>query len=208
MPRLQVDEEDEIEIEFYNLRGDIDVENEAPEISNFAPEHESAFDDPDVEYTFTVTDSHSGLPEPEDLPDVDGDDAYMPAVALISKGQCETAAQDASAESKARRAKLIKDGFELVGDMANISDDESLYCPGVAQDGEYDADIGGYGFAPIRDDKDFDEIDDGFDVETTIVLRENKIFYVTFVACDAAGNCSFFDPDGNDEAVELARDHG
>ena len=204
VPRLQVDEEDEIEIEFYNLRGDIDVENEAPEIGNFAPEHESAFDDPDVEYTFTVTDSHSGLPEPEDLPDADGDDAYMPAVALISKGQCETAAQDDSAESKARRAKLIKDGFELVGDMANISDDESLYCLGVEQDGEYDADIGGYGFAPIRDDKDFDEIDDGFDVETTIVLRENKIFYVTFVACAAAGNCSFFDPDGNDEAVELA----
>ena len=202
--RLQVDEEDEIEIEFYNLRGDIEVENESPEISNFAPEHESAFDDPDVEYTFTVTDSHSGLPEPEDLPDADGDDAYMPAVALISKGQCETAAQDDSAESKARRAKLIKDGFELVGDMANISDDESLYCPGAAQSGEYDADIGGYGFAPIRDDKDFEEIDDGFDVETTIVLRKNKIFYVTFVACDSAGNCSFFDPDGNDEGVELA----
>ena len=77
-----------------NLRGDVDVENEAPEISNFAPEHESAFDDPDVEYTFTVTDSHSGLPEPEDLPDADGDDAYMPAVALISKGQCETADSD------------------------------------------------------------------------------------------------------------------
>ena len=55
VPRLQVDEEDEIEIEFYNLRGDIEVENEAPEISNFAPEHEAAFDDPDVEYTFTVS---------------------------------------------------------------------------------------------------------------------------------------------------------
>ena len=203
--RLQVDEEDEIEIEFGNLRGDIDVENEAPEISNFAPEHESAFDDPDVEYTFTVTDSHSGLPEPEDLPDPDGDDSYMPVVALISKGQCETAAQDASAASKARRAELIKDGFEVVGDMAGISDDESLYCPGVEQDGEYDASGAGYGFAPIRDDKDFDEIDDGFDVETTIVLRENRIFYVTFVACDAAGNCSFYDPDGNDEAEELAK---
>ena len=202
--RLQVDEEDEIEVEFGNLRGDIDVENEAPEIGNFAPEHESAFDDPDVEYTFTVTDSHSGLPEPEDLPDPDGDDSYMPVVALISKGQCETADQDASAASKARRAKLINDGFEVVGDMANISDDESLYCPGVEQDGEYDASGAGYGFAPIRDDKDFNEIDDGFDVDTTIVLRENKIFYVTFVACDAAGNCSFYDPDGNDEAEELA----
>ena len=203
--RLQVDEEDEIEIEFGNLRGDVEVENEAPEISNFAPEHESAFDDSDVDYTFTVTDTHSGLPEPEDLPDADGDDAYMPAVALISKGQCETAGSDTSAESKARRAKLIHDGFELVGDMENISDDESLYCPGVEQDGEYDASGAGYGFAPIRDDKDFDEIDDGFDVETTIVLRENKIFYVTFVACDNAGNCSFFDPDGNDESEELAQ---
>ena len=202
--RLQVDEEDEIEIEFGNLRGDVEVENEAPEISNFAPEHESAFNDPDVEYNFTVTDSHSGLPEPEDLPDADGDDAYMPAVALISKGQCETAGSDTSAESKARRAKLIKDGYQLVGDMANISDDESLYCPGVEQDGEYDASGAGYGFAPIRDDKDFDDIEDGFDVETTIVLREDRIFYVTFVACDNAGNCSFFDPDGNDESVELA----
>ena len=128
--RLQVDEEDEIEIEFYNLRGDVDVENEAPEISNFAPEHESAFNDADVEYTFTVTDSHSGLPEPEDLPDADGDDAYMPAVALISKGQCETADSDYSVASKARRAKLINDGFELVGDMANISDDEIAVLPG------------------------------------------------------------------------------
>ena len=205
VPRLQVDEEDEIEIEFGNLRGDVEVENEAPEISNFGPEHESAFDDADVDYTFTVTDTHSGLPEPEDLPDADGDDAYMPAVALISKGQCETAGSDTSAESKKRRAKLINGGFELVGDMANISDDESLYCPGVEQDGEYDASGAGYGFAPIRDDKDFDEIDDGFDVETTIVLRENRIFYVTFVACDNAGNCSFFDPDGNDESEELAQ---
>ena len=205
VPRLQVDEEDEIEIEFGNLRGDVEVENEAPEISNFAPEHEAAFDDADVDYTFTVTDTHSGLPEPEDLPDADGDDAYMPAVALISKGQCETADSDNSAESKKRRAELNDRKFELVGDMANISDDESLYCPGVEQDGEYDAGGAGYGFAPIRDDKDFDEIDDGFDVETTIVLRENKIFYVTFVACDNAGNCSFFDPDGNDDAEELAQ---
>ena len=204
VPRLQVDEEDEIEIEFGNLRGDVEVENEAPEISNFAPEHESAFDDSDVEYNFTVTDTHSGLPEPEDLPDADGDDAYMPAVALISKGQCETAGSDDSAASKKRRAELINGGFQLVGDMANISDDESLYCPGVEQDGEYDAAGAGYGFAPIRDDKDFNDIEDGFDVETTIVLREDRIFYVTFVACDNAGNCSFFDPDGNDDDAELA----
>ena len=99
-PRLKVDEEDEIEVEFGNLRGSIDVENEAPEISNFAPEHEAAFDDADVDYTFTVTDSHSGLPEPEDLPDADGDENYTPVVALISESQCVTHASTVVVDSK------------------------------------------------------------------------------------------------------------
>ena len=96
VPRLKTDEEDEVEIEFGNLRDDVDVENEAPEVSNFAPEHESAFDDADVDYTFTITDDHSGLSEPEDLPDNDGDSNYTPVVALVSRlntsnglGQCE-----------------------------------------------------------------------------------------------------------------------
>ena len=194
---LKVDEEDEIEIEFGNLRGSIDVENEDPEISNFAPEHEAAFDDADVDYTFTVTDSNSGMPEPEDLPDVDGDADYTPVVALISGGQCETHAGNA--------ATVKTDGGTL-SMAASINEDESLYCTGTAQDGEYDASVGStFGFAPIRDDKDFDEIDDGFDVETTIVLRENKKYYVTFIACDNAGNCSFYDPDGNDDFEELAQ---
>ena len=194
--RIKVDEEDEIEIKFGNLRGSIDIENEDPEISNFAPEHEAAFDDADVEYTFTVTDSNSGMPEPEDLPDGDGDADYTPVVALISTGQCETHAGSA--------ATVKTDGGTL-SMAAGINEDESLYCPGTAQDGEYDASGGGFGFAPIRDDKDFDEIDDGFDVETTIVLRENRKYYVTFIACDNAGNCSFYDPDGNDDAEELAQ---
>ncbi len=195
VPALRVDEEDEIEIEFGNLRGDIDVENEAPEISNFAPEHEAAFDDADVDYTFTVTDSHSGLPEPEDLPDNDGDDNYTPAVALISEGQCETVA-----DSKTVVSKLLKV-------VAHINEDETLYCPGTPSDGEYVATEASsdFGFAPIRDDKDFDEIDDGFDVETTIVLAENKTYFVTFIVCDNAGNCTFYDPDGNEDKKELAQ---
>ena len=195
--RLKVDEEDEIEFEFGNLRGNIDIENEDPEISNFAPEHEAAFDDADVDYTFTVTDNLSGLPEPEDLPDVDGDDAYTPVVALISKGQCETVE-----DVDGTRIKELK----AAGYTAAVSvvDGEALYCHGIGQDGEYDASQGSYGFAPIRDDRDFDEIENGLDVKTTIVLRENKTFHVTFIACDNAGNCSFYDPDGNDDAVELA----
>ena len=193
-PRLKVDEEDEIEVEFGNLRGSIDVENEAPEISNFAPEHEAAFDDADVDYTFTVTDSHSGLPEPEDLPDVDGDENYTPVVALISENQCVTYANTETFDRK------------VLKEVAQVHEDETLYCPGTPSEGEYIATetISDFGFAPIRDDKDFDEIDDGFEVETTIVLDKNEIFYVTFIACDNAGNCTFYDPDGNDGAVELA----
>ena len=201
--RLKVDEEDEIEIEFGNLRGSIEIENEDPEISNFAPEHEAAFDDPDVDYTFRVMDDNSGLPEAEDLPDVDGDDAYTPVVALISKEQCETV-ENVTSTGKARIVELEKNNYEVVEDTEGMLDGKSLYCRGDEQDGEFDAKGTGYGFAPIRDDRDFDKVDDGYDVKTTIVLDENKTYYVTFIACDNAGNCTFYDPDGNDDAVELA----
>ena len=202
VPALKVDEEDEVEIEFGNLRDTIDVENEAPEVSSFTPEHERAFDDADVDYTFTVTDDISGLPEPEDLPDNDGDGNYTPVVALISKGevtsdgligQCSVSDKGAPTQ----HGKILKTA-------AHIHEDDTLYCPGNPQDGEYIASAGGFGFAPIRDDKDFDEIDNGYDVETTIVLTENHTYYVTFIVCDRAGNCAYYDPDGNDDAEELA----
>ena len=200
VPALKVDEEDEVEVEFGNLRDTIDVENEAPEVSNFAPEHERAFDDPDVDYTFTITDDQSGLPEPEDLPDNDGDSDYTPVVALISKseggvGQC----------SVTDTGSAPKDSAAVLSVAAHIHEDDVLYCPGRAQDGEYVASEGGFGFAPIRDDKDFDEIDNGYDVETTIVLTENDTYYVTFIVCDNAGNCAYHDPDGNDDNEELAQ---
>ena len=199
VPALKVDEEDEVEVEFGNLRDTIDVENEAPEVSNFAPEHERAFDDADVDYTFTITDDQSGLPEPEDLPDNDGDENYTPVVALISKssggvGQC----------SVTDTGSAPKDSDAVLSVAAHIHEDDVLYCPGTAQDGEYVASEGGFGFAPIRDDKDFDEIDNGYDVETTIVLTENDTYYVTFIVCDNAGNCAYHDPDGNDDDEELA----
>ena len=188
VPRLQVDEEDEIEIEFRNLRTDIDVENEPPEISNVAPEHEAAFDDADVDYTFSVTDDNSGLAEPEDLPDTNGDGDYTPAVGLVSDRQCVIDDPD--------------DGIQARS--IHIHESEYLDCGDNKQDGEYIAGESGWGFAPIRDDKDFDETSGGFDVETTLVLVKNEIFYVTFIACDRAGNCASYDPDGNDDDVELA----
>ena len=196
VPALQVDEEDEVEIEFGNLRSSVDVENEAPEIDNFSPAHELAFDDADVDYAFSISDADSGLPEPEDLPDNDGDADYTPVVALISRAQCETHSGSSD--------MLMVDGVRL-SKAAQVNDEETLYCPGTPQNGEYEAHRGGFGFAPIRDDKDFDDVDDGYDVETTIVLTENRTYYVTFVVCDNAGNCAFYDPDGNDDMEELAQ---
>ena len=170
---LKVDEEDEIDIRFGNARGSVDVENEAPEITNFAPEHEAAFDDGDVDYTFTVTDAVSGIPEPEDLPDGDGDGDYTAVAALVSEEQCDNVTGIGNADLTLPDGKQIK------------CNDSTLTV------------------RPIVDDKDFDSIDDGFDVETTIVLTEGEVHYVTFIACDAAGNCAVYDPDENtaDEAL-------
>ena len=39
------------------------------------------------------------------------------------------------------------------------------------------------------------------------MLTENRVYYVTFVVCDNAGNCSFFDPDGNDDLEEAGADN-
>ncbi len=164
--RLKVDEEDKIKIEFDNLRGSVNIENEAPEIDNFLPEHEAATDDADVDYTFTVTDDISGIPDPEDLPN-DADDEYISVVAMVNNKQCSTDPED-------------KFGPEVKG--LNLSEGVKIYCPGSPKIRE------------IIDDNDFDDVDNGFDVETTVVLGEGK-YYVTFIVCDKAGNCAAYDPE-------------
>ena len=161
--RLKVDEEDKIKVEFGNLRGSVEVENEVPEIDNFLPAHEAATDDGDVDYEFTVTDDISGMPDVEDLPN-DADDEYIAVVALVSGSQCHT-----------------RSGRGLTAFMT-MSDGVTIYCPGTPVIRE------------IIDDNDFDEIDNGYQVETTVVLNEGKHF-VTFIACDKAGNCSAYDPE-------------
>ena len=57
----------------------------------------------------------------------------------------------------------------------------------------------------IVSDRDFDEIDNGYDVETTIVLPEGETHYVTFVVCDRSGNCIAYDADEDSDIalVEL-----
>ena len=185
MAYLKVDEEDEITIKFGNARKSVEVENEAPEIDNFMPAHESAFKDEDVDYVFTVTDDSAGIPDAEDLPDTDGDGDYTSVVALISRAQCDDAMGRANA-------------------AATLHNDRQIVCNGtmgVIDEG------GDYEFRQIVDDKDFSDIDNGIEVETTIAFEEDndRHYYVTFIACDAAGNCIAYDPDENDDDVALPR---
>ena len=179
--KLEADEEDKIIFRLVNSTTPpitIDVENENPEFNDFLPEHETAFDDGDVEYTFSVTDAVSGIPEPEDLAgDTDGDGDYMPLVALISSSQCQTKDPNDKAYSKVD---------------ADLTAGSNLWCksdPEIRQ---------------VVDDRDFDEIDDGFEVATKVVLRENMAHYVTFIVCDNAGNCAMYTPDENKEKEALA----
>ena len=183
VPRIRVDEEDNLRIKFGNLRDTVRIDNEAPEFSDFLPEHEDSIDDDEVKYTFTVKDDISGIPDPEDLPDVDGDDAYMPVAALVNTQQCHNVAAGVTPPS----------GTSMVANT-NLHEGAQIYCPA--------------GTTPevrtIADDKDLDEVTGGREVETEIVLGENQISYVTFIACDKAGNCVAFDPDENDTREALA----
>ena len=188
VPRIQVEEEDSLRIKFGNLRDSVVIDNEAPEFTNFLPEHEASLDDDEVEYTFTVTDAISGIPEPEDLVDTDGDDNYMSVVGLVSNGQCSNVPAN---YSPARGETDLRRGKSMVLNT-NLYEGETLWCAGTAE------------IRRIQDDKDFDEVENGFEVETTVVLTQNRISYVTFITCDAAGNCVAFDPDENDRAEAFA----
>ena len=183
VPRIKVDEEDTLRVKFGNLRDSVTIDNEAPEFSNFLPEHEASIDDDEVQYTFTVTDAISGIPDPEDLPDGDGDDAYMAVAALVNSQQCHNVAAGATPPS----------GTTMVPNT-NLHEGAQIYCP-TGSDPRV---------REIVDDKDLDSVTDGFEVDTEVVLSSNQISYVTFVACDAAGNCVAFDPDENDTKEALA----
>lgn len=183
VPRIRVDEEDTLRIKFGNLRDSVTIDNEAPEFSNFLPEHEASTDDDEVQYTFTVTDAISGIPDPEDLPDVDGDDSYMAVAALVNTRQCHNVAAGVTPPS----------GTSMVANT-NLHEGAQIYCPAATTPE----------VRVIVDDKDLDSVTDGFEVDTEIVLNANQISFVTFIACDAAGNCAAFDPDENDTKEALA----
>ena len=176
---LEVDEEDEVEIIFGRLRSVVDVENEPPEFDDLEFEQDLDFERVDVEFTFDVTDAHSGMPEPEDLPDLDEDQDYMPVTALVHNSQCYS-----SVESEESLEEV--EGVVLEGGL--------IYCDGVPE------------IYPIRDDRDFDEIDDGYEVTTSLILGQDMTYFVTFIACDNAGNCTAYDADEDSDALLLRID--
>ena len=69
-----------------------------------------------------------------------------------------------------------------------------IYCDGVPE------------IYPIRDDRDFDEIDDGYEVTTSLILGRGMTYFVTFIACDNAGNCTAYDADEESDALLLRID--
>ena len=186
VPRLKVDENDFMTIEFDILTAELGIDNEAPNFFGFRPEHGETVDDGDVDYLFTVTDSRSGFPNPEDLPDNDGDKDYIAVVAFISDEQCQTPIRyELNGEPVWNADYLLIEGLHAESEIAcrNSATTETRL---------------------IVDDNDFDEIDHGLDVETTLVLPANGKRFVTFIACDTAGNCAAYDPDVSDPTVTLS----
>ena len=176
---LAVGDEDEVWFSFDNLRSSADVENEPPEFGEVAFEQELAFGSVDVEFNFEVTDVGSWLPEPEDLPDNDGDHSYTPVAGLVHDGQCFSSAS-------------AGESLEAVGGIS--LNGGSIYCDGEPE------------IYPIRDDRDFDEIDRGYSVRTTLVLEQASTYFVSFIACDNAGNCAVYDADEDSDALLLRVD--
>lgn len=173
---LQVDKEDEVEFEFGFLRNAIEVENTPPEFLDLQFEREFTLQETIVEFTLEIQDVFSGLPEPEDLPDTDGDSDYTPVVFLVHDSQCYNTS--------------TADGSLVAVENLRLRDD-AIYCEGQPE------------VRAIVDDKDFDEIDSGLEVETTIVLPEGETSYVTFIVCDNAGNCVAYDPDEDSDIALL-----
>ena len=175
---LAVHEMDEVAIAFDNVRVAVDVENTPPEIRDLEFEQDLYFESVDVEFTFEVTDAY-WLPEPEDFPDIDGDDNYMPVVGLIHDSQCY------GSESAGESLEAV-DGLSLQGG--------SIYCDGEPE------------IHYIRDDRDFEEIDQGYSVRSTLALEQGSTYFVSFFTCDNAGNCTVYDADEDSDALLLRID--
>lgn len=179
---LEVDAEDNARIKFGNLRLSIYVENEPPTFANFdytrrEVEGSSTPEEMEFDFVFEVKDSGSSIPQPEDLPDRDGDRNYMPAVALVHDSQCYFSSQPGGS-------------LETVNNLTIHSGD--IYCEGQPE------------IRPIVDDRDFHEIDGpGYEIRTTIVLPPETTSYLTFIVCDNAGNCAAYDQIKGDDAVLL-----
>ena len=181
---LKVEAEDHARVKFGNLRLSIAVENEPPVFASFGytrqeieEEDGSAPEEMEVDFVFEVNDSLSGIPQPEDLPDTDGDDDYISVVALAHDSQCYYSEQP-------------DESLEAVSDL--IMRGDVIYCDGQPE------------VRPITDDRDFQGIDGGgYEIRTTVVLPAETTSYVTFVVCDNAGNCTAYDQVKSDDAVLL-----
>ena len=180
-PTLATEDEDLITIVSGTTSEKLYVENDKPNVGELDPEHEEVVDDGDVDFTVEVDDSDSGIPEPEDLPDADGDEDYISVVFLKSDIQCTD-------------AELITE-LETGNLPLNKAKIEDVDCGG-----SFDV----LTIIQVTDESDYDEIDDGFEVDHTIVLGEGT-YYIGLIAYDNAGNAEILDADDTDNTVALAQ---
>ena len=183
VPVLAVNEDDYVSISYDRVWVSMEVENTPPEFSGMEFEQDMDSDWVEVELVFEITDADSGLPEPEDLPDTDGDEDYMPVVGLIHDSQCY-GSRGSSESLNAAEGISLKSG----------AIDGTIYCDGMP------------GVYHIVDDRDFVDLGWDYRVETTIALEQGSTHYITFVACDKAGNCSVYDADDDSDALMLRID--
>lgn len=152
---------------------EIDIENNLPNIRSLSPDDEDVVDDEDIDFTVSVDDSDSGIPDPEDVSDWgDGDDEYTSIFFLVSDAQC------------------TNDELDLEAADMELFDVE---CDGV------DVDL-----IEIADDGDFDDITNGFEVDTRITVAGDGVYFVTVLAFDAAGNFRILDVDRTDDDRMMA----
>jgi hypothetical protein len=168
----------------------VTIDNEQPDIRGLSPEHEDVLDDNRVDFEVEVTDANSGIPVPEDLSDPNTNEDYTTILFLRSGVQC--ADQDVAGGADG----LLLDAAGAPKTIAAIL---AADCNGVGG-----ADITVH---EVSDEDDFDEIDDGFAVDTRITLgpeNANFVTYITVLAFDAAGNYRVFDADRSGADVVLA----
>ena len=169
--------DDDFEIDLTKVES-VFVENDAPDINNVVPEDDDVVDDTDVDITADIEDDDSGIPEPEDGAGFDGDDEYISTAILVSTVQCTDAELiDGAVDANAAFTGTGLAGTELTTFLTTLD------CGSATNN---------ITIVNLDDEDDFDEIDDGFELDTSVFFPKDATGFFTIIAFDNAGNFEIF----------------